>query len=156
MIVPVFGVDLLNFDTRKKTNFITLDQNKQNLRLPWCEVQGPVGFTPSISDDSAVTRLPFNRLVFASVLILSAEIAPAAINLSALPNYENQPVPAYITRDNTTPGNEITDEGATLGRVLFYDRRLSVDDTISCASCHQQAHAFSDPAIASMSLIKIV
>lgn len=32
----------------------------------------------------------------------------------------------------------------TLGRVLFYDTKLSVDGTISCASCHHQELAFSD------------
>jgi cytochrome c peroxidase len=89
------------------------------------------------------------RFVVVSALTISAQNLPATINLGALPNYENQPVPAYITRDNTTAGNDITNEGATLGRVLFYDRRLSVDDTISCSSCHRQARAFSDPAVAS-------
>lgn len=33
---------------------------------------------------------------------------------------------------------------ATLGRVLFYDKSLSSDGTISCASCHAQEHAFAD------------
>ncbi|HTH54415.1 MAG TPA: cytochrome c peroxidase [Cyclobacteriaceae bacterium] len=32
----------------------------------------------------------------------------------------------------------------TLGRVLFYDSRLSANSTISCSSCHKQASAFSD------------
>lgn len=40
---------------------------------------------------------------------------------------------------------EVTDEGATLGRVLFYDTSLSSDGSVSCASCHQQDRAFSDP-----------
>ena len=40
---------------------------------------------------------------------------------------------------------EVTNEGATLGRVLFYDTELSSDGTVSCASCHQQDRAFSDP-----------
>jgi cytochrome c peroxidase len=31
-----------------------------------------------------------------------------------------------------------------LGRRLFYDTRLSGNRTFSCASCHQQAHAFTD------------
>jgi cytochrome c peroxidase len=31
-----------------------------------------------------------------------------------------------------------------LGRVMFYDPNLSADRTVSCASCHQQKHAFSD------------
>lgn len=37
-----------------------------------------------------------------------------------------------------------SDHLPTLGRVLFYDPRLSVNNTVSCASCHKQALAFSD------------
>lgn len=33
---------------------------------------------------------------------------------------------------------------ALLGRVLFYDKNLSVDGTIACASCHKQELAFAD------------
>ncbi|MEM1093280.1 MAG: cytochrome c peroxidase [Bacteroidota bacterium] len=63
-------------------------------------------------------------------------------------NYANQAVPRYINRDNTQ-GNAITDHGAMLGRVLFYDTKLSVDNTVSCASCHQQQAAFGDPDVLS-------
>ncbi|WP_343914094.1 cytochrome-c peroxidase [Aquimarina litoralis] len=65
------------------------------------------------------------------------------IDLNNLANYAAQNIPNYITRDNTN-GNAITDEKATLGRILFYDKNLSSDNTISCSSCHQQAFAFSD------------
>jgi len=34
--------------------------------------------------------------------------------------------------------------GAQLGRVLFYDKRMSLNNTVSCGSCHHQALAFSD------------
>jgi cytochrome c peroxidase len=70
------------------------------------------------------------------------------IDLNNLYNYANQSKPAYITKDNTS-GNPISDKGATLGRVLFYDKNLSSNNTISCSSCHIQANAFSDDAIAS-------
>ncbi len=45
-------------------------------------------------------------------------------------------------------GNDlgITDASATLGRVLFYDKILSIDNTVSCGSCHSQAIGFSDKA----------
>lgn len=46
--------------------------------------------------------------------------------------------------DNTPTSNPITNEGATLGRVLFYDKALSINNTIACASCHHQANAFTD------------
>ncbi|MFO1480803.1 MAG: cytochrome c peroxidase [Turneriella sp.] len=69
------------------------------------------------------------------------------IDLNNPLNYANQPVPGYIRKFNDT--NFITNSGATLGRVLFYDKRLSSNETIACASCHQQQHAFSDTAVAS-------
>ncbi|MBU2501274.1 cytochrome-c peroxidase [bacterium] len=71
-----------------------------------------------------------------------------AIDLDDLPAYAGQPVPRYIRKDNSLAA-PITDAGATLGRVLFYDRLLSVDGTISCSSCHRQELAFSDDARAS-------
>lgn len=70
------------------------------------------------------------------------------IDLNNLENYANQSIPNYITKNNTGT-NFITDKGATLGRVLFYDKNLSSNNQISCASCHQQANAFSDTKIAS-------
>lgn len=50
-----------------------------------------------------------------------------------------------LAQDNTPLNNLTTDNGATLGRVLFYDKRLSTNQTVSCSSCHQSAHGFSDP-----------
>lgn len=70
------------------------------------------------------------------------------IDLNQLSNYEAQARPAYILQDNTNI-NPITDEGATLGRVLFYDVNLSVDNNISCGHCHKQEFAFGDTALAS-------
>ncbi len=74
-----------------------------------------------------------------------------AIDLENLANYANQDVPDYITKDNTGV-NAITDAGATLGRVLFYDKNLSANNTISCSSCHIQANAFGDVAVASIGI----
>lgn len=41
--------------------------------------------------------------------------------------------------------NPLTKEGVALGEKLFHDTRLSINNSQSCASCHQQSHAFSDP-----------
>lgn len=92
-------------------------------------------------------------------------IRPAAAERPTLPdtpfNYANQDLPSYYTQpnaalgdvdetDNTPGNNPITDAGATLGRVLFYDKKLSANDTTACASCHIQANGFSDPAVLSV------
>jgi cytochrome c peroxidase len=66
-------------------------------------------------------------------------------------NYSAVDLPSYfydnnLRREDNTPGaNQISDNGATLGRVLFYDKQLSANNTISCASCHDQSKSFSDP-----------
>jgi cytochrome c peroxidase len=54
--------------------------------------------------------------------------------------------PAVTDTDNEGTNNMATDAGATLGRVLFYDKSLSIDDSVSCASCHKQLLGFSDDA----------
>lgn len=70
-------------------------------------------------------------------------------------NYANPVMPAYLLtasiegQINTPATNQITDWGATLGRVLFYDKSLSKNKTVSCASCHRQENAFSDLEILS-------
>jgi cytochrome c peroxidase len=74
------------------------------------------------------------------------------IDLDDLFNYETQNIPSYITKDNTPETNQINNEITTLGRVLFYDKNLSENNTIACASCHQQAFAFSDPLVSSVGL----
>jgi cytochrome c peroxidase len=67
---------------------------------------------------------------------------------AALPAWYTAPAagPAPAAADNTPATNIITDAGATLGRVLFYDTRLSANNAISCASCHIQKFGFSDTA----------
>jgi cytochrome c peroxidase len=40
--------------------------------------------------------------------------------------------------------NPLTHEGVALGETLFHDPRLSVNNTQSCASCHDRSAAFSD------------
>jgi cytochrome c peroxidase len=75
----------------------------------------------------------FGLLALAVPSLLQAE--DGVIDLGALPKYAREP-------------GQITDTGATLGRLLFYDKRLSRNNAVSCSSCHQQAHAFSTPAIA--------
>jgi cytochrome c peroxidase len=65
-----------------------------------------------------------------------------------LPNhFKNQPLSGI---NNTPVDNMITNAGATLGRVLFYDERISHNDGLSCSSCHKQENDFSDPATKSV------
>lgn len=82
---------------------------------------------------------------------ISEPVLPAMVANYSQPNlppyYQNGPVAGA---DNTPLNNPVTDAGATLGRVLFYDKQLSANGTVSCGSCHQAINGFSDPATLSL------
>jgi cytochrome c peroxidase len=74
-----------------------------------------------------------------------------SIDLTNLANYAQPALPIYYDAqvrgtDNTPANNPTTNAGATLGRVIFNDKRMSTTGTIACASCHQQAIGFTDSA----------
>jgi cytochrome c peroxidase len=56
---------------------------------------------------------------------------------------------SVVSFDNIPAANPITNDGATLGRVLFYDTNLSSNRVVACASCHKQNAGFSDPSVLS-------
>ncbi|MEZ5989190.1 MAG: cytochrome c peroxidase [Planctomycetota bacterium] len=98
---------------------------------------------------------PFPRLLLRAapaLLLLSSVQAQERAHMWDLPsapmNYADPEVPVAIDRDrlarNTPTDNQVTDWGASLGRVLFYDVRLSRNERTSCASCHKQAKGFAD------------
>jgi cytochrome c peroxidase len=97
---------------------------------------------------SDVTTTPITPVVVDPYAAIKATFG-VNIDPTSLANYANQPKPAYIGGKDNTGGNTITNPKATLGRVLFYDKNLSIDNSISCGSCHKQQFAFSDTAIAS-------
>jgi len=52
-------------------------------------------------------------------------------------------LPNHIANQGTNTST-IDNHKALLGRVLFYDNKLSKTETVNCSSCHDQAKAFSD------------
>jgi cytochrome c peroxidase len=76
--------------------------------------------------------------------------AATALRLPETPfNYSPPLPPHYLSpqargQDNTPTTNPVSNAGAALGRVLFYDKRLSTNQTVSCSSCHQPQFGFSD------------
>jgi cytochrome c peroxidase len=91
--------------------------------------------------------------------VLAAQKPPTAkpsterkLQLPATPyNYGGIELPLHFQEqnaqrfDNTPQDNQTTNAGATLGRVLFYDTRISANNTVACGSCHVQKYAFVDP-----------
>jgi len=93
----------------------------------------------------------FFRLNSDEAGVVSSSAASALLLPATTFNYANPTLPPHLltplilAQDNTPANNVTTNAGATLGRALFYDKRLSANQTISCSSCHQPEHGFSDP-----------
>ena len=70
--------------------------------------------------------------------------------------YAIRDLPEHLTwsrlraMDSSSRKHPLSDRRAALGRVLFYDKQMSVNDSISCASCHEQKRAFSDARVFSV------
>jgi len=108
------------------------------LTLAGCGGDSPTAAVPAVPTTPGTT--PSGGIVTALV-----------ITPTQLPNYANPTLPAHYAGLIGSPTDNgrnapITDAGATLGRVLFYERQLSVNGTVSCASCHAQTSAFADEA----------
>ncbi|MEM7312667.1 MAG: cytochrome c peroxidase [Planctomycetota bacterium] len=93
------------------------------------------------------------QIIFVVTILQAAWVCadePRRLNLPDQPfEYANVELPIHVRSvakffDNTPQDNPITNHGATLGRVLFYDKSLSVNGSVACASCHQQKLAFTD------------
>src|ERR1700693_3319929 len=84
-------------------------------------------------------RRPFFSVValwVAALAIIGGRAeAPPAYSWSLPPSFPRPRVPAT---------NPMSEAKAELGRYLFYDTRLSGNGTQSCATCHEQEHAFTD------------
>lgn len=52
--------------------------------------------------------------------------------------------PKNFPTPHLNPNNPVSAEGIALGKQLFYDPRLSASGKVSCATCHQPDHAFTD------------
>jgi cytochrome c peroxidase len=87
-------------------------------------------------------------IVSGKIFAVIAAAWSATLVLAATPV---QPPPVYawnlpksFPRPRVPATNPMSEAKAELGRYLFYDTRLSANGTQACASCHEQARAFTD------------
>src|SRR5579884_220270 len=75
-------------------------------------------------------------------------LAPAFLLTAAEPQHPVA-VPLGLAPIVWPKDNPYSAEKVELGRLLYFDKRLSGDGTVSCASCHVPQHAFAEPATVS-------
>ena len=87
-------------------------------------------------------------LLFISFYSCKKEITPSN------PTHKTTPVafpqPSNFPSPIIPVDNALTKEGIALGRHLYYEKRMSIDNTVSCATCHMQDYNFSTPSTSGM------
>jgi cytochrome c peroxidase len=78
---------------------------------------------------------------FQLAILLCVSVTVPAQPAAAVFHWE---IPAWIPPPAEPAANRVTPAKVELGRHLFYDTRLSINQTMACATCHQQARAFTD------------
>src|SRR5476651_22456 len=81
------------------------------------------------------TATPAPALTAEAAAALAAQLPPA----TPLPAN-----PAFLAEVKAPADNPLTPEKAQLGRMLFFDKRLSKDGSMSCAECHHVDLAYTD------------
>lgn len=106
--------------------------------------------THSRAGDALAARLQANVTRAFSVLAVKQDHfqAPPVTAKAVAPPPGTQPVKLDITKRFPQVAlpldNPLTQEGIALGKKLFHDTRLSINNSQSCASCHDRSLAFSD------------
>ena len=82
-----------------------------------------------------------NKIVILFFLTIAITLACKKTSMETSENYSDTPI---LPETPYAYANSVNSNLVALGRVLFYDRNLSLNNSVSCASCHQQAKAFCD------------
>jgi cytochrome c peroxidase len=88
------------------------------------------------------------KLKFSKISLIALFISAVLFTISCN-KFKNSPIKeTYLDKEEPDYGFKATEPTMNskihLGRVLFYDKSMSKNNSISCASCHKQEHAFAD------------
>ncbi len=91
---------------------------------------------------SSAGRFRFSRLAARTARVVLA--AAGVLLLGAASEAWRWPLPHWVPPPAVPADNPMSADKVALGRHLFYDKRLSSDGRMACATCHEQARAFTD------------
>ncbi|HZQ48432.1 MAG TPA: MbnP family protein, partial [Verrucomicrobiae bacterium] len=116
-----FVISASTGSTHSRTNDLVANTLHANIERAFA-VAGVSGIPLANSSDGRNTRLE-----------MAADATPYRLTISA-----------FFPRPALPADNPLTGEGVALGRKLFFDPQLSINNSQSCASCHNPSGAFTD------------
>ena len=108
--------------THSRTNDMLAGQLRQNVENAFA-VESVKGYSP-------IAELPHGT----NDIEIAPDATPYRLTISR-----------FVPQPDLPRDNPLTVEGVSLGGRLFFDRRLSADNSESCATCHNPRSAFSQP-----------
>ena len=84
-------------------------------------------------------------ILCALVLNLAVAVSPACADDFGGPEYPYK-VPLGLKAPDVPADNPVTDAKVALGKLLYFDKRISDDGTVSCATCHDPSKGWTDRA----------
>ena len=97
-------------------------------------------------------RLQTNLVLAIITVVLLASCAVDSPVPGPEHNTQSLPLGLDSTNIHIPDDNPMTELKIELGRLLFFDKRLSIDNTTACASCHSPATGFSDGKIVAVGI----
>jgi cytochrome c peroxidase len=104
--------------------------------------------THSGEDGGLAVRLADNAVQAFGIVRLEPDLSPrplAKTDETWKPDLLADAIPPHFPPTVFPQDNPLTEAGIALGKRLFHDTRLSINNSQSCASCHARTAAFSDP-----------
>src|SRR5262245_16693583 len=89
---------------------------------------------------------PLAAAGFVAVTCLSISCSSFVAGEQSAPMFpkEGPSVPLGLPEIFWPKDNPYTPDKAELGWLLYFDKRLSIDNTVACANCHDPRHGFTD------------
>ncbi len=129
----LISLDGLTASTHSRTNDLLADQLRTNIEHAFAVESISSTRRPGEAVEQAAIHKRPPPQAAGSQLEIAKNATPYRLTISA-----------FFPRPALPHDNPLTDEGVALGRRLFFDPQLSVNNSQSCASCHKPSAAFTD------------
>ena len=87
-------------------------------------------------------EMKFSRIIFLFALVASFSACQKDAEVPVVQDFQN--IPSWFPEMEIPAENQLTQARIDMGRKLFYEKKLSRDESISCGSCHKLEKAFTD------------
>jgi mono/diheme cytochrome c family protein len=130
--------------TTEKAFFVPAPVDSRAGNKPASRVFNPVDGFAHLKPVGRTVTMKEHRYVLAISLSILGLTAWEVVRADGPAAWVPKGLPADLWQLLVPPENPVTPEKVSLGRSLYFDKRLSKDGSVSCATCHDPAQGFAE------------